>query len=223
KKQGVVMTGAMILQEIENAPKQAKTKKKGPKRVALYIDGSNLFGGQYELFGPKRVVVFASLLEAVQKHYPVTMTYCYASFTPRSSKRKPHAFFSAEAVFYQHMRKTPDVLFYKGDRSPTSGKEKGVDVHLAIDMVTHAFLHRYDEMIIWTGDADFVYAVEIVRRLGIPVHAVFLPNRFSLGLAYKATDSIVFNYRHKFHKTGILAPKSMCIDAIKDPTCKQVG
>ena len=57
KKQGVVMTGAMILQEIENAPKQAKTKKKGPKRVALYIDGSNLFGGQYELFGPKPFVL----------------------------------------------------------------------------------------------------------------------------------------------------------------------
>ncbi len=195
------------------------------RRISLYIDGTNLFAGQYDLFGPKRVLSFGGLLGDIKKHYPVSKVYFYASYTPRKPKRRPELFYRNEAMFYREVRHTPHVDFYKGDRSPASGKEKGVDVHLALDMVKDAFLKTYDEAIIMTGDADLVYAVQIVRRLGLPVFAIFLPNRFSLGISFAVNSSMVLNYLKRFltQKGNKIFPRSLEVIAIKDPTCKQVG
>lgn len=195
------------------------------KRISLYIDGTNLFAGQYDLFGPKKVLSFRALLKDIKKYYRVSNIYFYASYTPRKPKRRPDAFFISEAIFYREVRETPHLTFYKGDRSPASGKEKGVDVHLALDMVKDAFLKKYDESVIMTGDADLVYAVEIVRKLGLPVYAVFFPNRFSLGLSYATVSSTVLNYMNRFvpKKDSRIFPRSLQIETIKDPACKQTG
>lgn len=200
-------------------------KRKGRRRTFLYIDGTNLFAGQYDLFGPRGVLSFHALLADVRKHYSVSRIYFYASYTPRKPKRRPEAFFTSEALFYHEVRLTPNLTFYKGDRSPASGKEKGVDVHLALDMVKHAFLKQYDEAIIMTGDADLVYAVEIIRSIGLPVAAVFFPNRFSLGLSYATNSSIVLNYRNRFslNKSAKNFPRSLRVIPLKDPACKQTG
>lgn len=195
------------------------------RRTSLYIDGTNLFAGQYDLFGPKRVLSFRALLADIKKHYPVSKVYFYASYTPRKPKRRPAAFFASEAIFYREVRETPHLIFYKGDRSPASGKEKGVDVHLALDMVKDAFLKKYDESVIMTGDADLVYAVQIVRKLGLPVYAIFFPNRFSLGLSFATVSSIVLNYLNRFalKKDAKIFPRSLRVVTIKDPACKQTG
>ncbi len=192
------------------------------RRISLYIDGTNLFAGQYDLFGPKRVLSFRALLGDIKKHYPVSKVYFYASYTPRKPKRRPDAFFTCEALFYRDVRSVSGLVFYKGHRSPTSGKEKGVDVHLALDMVKDAFTKQYDEAVIMTGDADLIYAVEIVKRLGYPMHAVFLANRFSLELAYKAKSGVVLDYTGKFVPNRKL-PTQLTRVIIKDPVCKQTG
>lgn len=224
KKEGIRITDADILHELGLKKKQAGTRKtSGKRRISLYIDGTNLFAGQYDLFGPKRVLSFQTLLGDIKRYYPVSHIFFYASFTPRKPKRKPDIFYRNEALFYREVRETPNLIFYKGDRSPASGKEKGVDVHLALDIVKDAFLKRYDEAVIMTGDADLVYAVEIVRQVGVPIHGIFLPNRFSLGLSYGVTSSCVFNYRGRFTRVKKPLPRSLTVIAIKDPTCKQVG
>ena len=37
------------------------------KKVFLFIDGSNLYAGQYELFGPKKYLNFSKLIEEIEK------------------------------------------------------------------------------------------------------------------------------------------------------------
>ena len=224
KKEGFQITDADILSELGLKKKQGSTRKISGKRrrISLYIDGTNLFAGQYDLFGPNRVLSFRSLLGDIKRYYPVTRIYFYASYTPRLPKRRPASFFAAESLFYREVKSTLSVVFYKGHRSPTSGKEKGVDVHLALDMVKDAFLKRYDEAVIMTGDADLMYPVEIISGLKYSVHAVFLPNRFSLELAYKTHSSIILNYQRRFRSNRKL-PKQLRSVAIKSPTCKQVG
>lgn len=204
-----------------------KGKKKQPgrkKRIHLYVDGTNLFAGQNELFGPKAYVPFSVLLRDIRKVYPVDEVFFYASYMVAANFNKPGriALAAVEAQFYRSVKETPKVTFYRGHRSPSSGKEKGVDVHLAVDMVRDAFLHQYDEAVIMSGDADLSYAVEVVRKLGTPVYAIFLPNRFSLGLAYAAASSVVLNYKKRFLK-GEGVPRSLRVVAQKDPTCKHVG
>lgn len=192
------------------------------KRLSLYIDGTNLFAGQYDLFGSKRVLSFPSLVKDIRRFYPVTNIFFYASYTPRVPSRKPESFFTAEAVFYREVRSVKGLYFYKGHRSPASGKEKGVDVHLALDMVRDAFQRRYDEAVLMTGDADLMYPVELVQDLGFAVHAVFLPNRFSLEIAYKAHSSVVLNYQKRFQVKRKISSRVRIVP-IKRPTCKQVG
>lgn len=197
-------------------------QKRKRKRISLYIDGTNLFAGQYDLFGPKKVLSFQALLADIRKYYSVSKIYFYASYTPQKRSRRPQSFFTGEAIFYREARATPSLTFYKGHRSPASGKEKGVDVHLALDMVKDAFIKKYDEAIIMTGDADLIYAVEIVRSLGFAAHSVFLANRFSLELAYKTMSGIVLDYTGRFTFNRRL-PSQLKLVTIKSPVCKQTG
>jgi hypothetical protein len=59
-------------------------------------------------------------------------------------------------------------------RSPTTGKEKLVDMKMAVDMavdaVTDSFNSIHSEYIIVTGDADLYPAVEKVKQFGYRVH-----------------------------------------------------
>ena len=67
-----------------------------------------------------------------------------------------------------------------------------------------------------TGDADLIYPLEIVKMLKIPTCAIFLPNRFSLEMAYKTDKAFVLNFANKF-KTNRKLPRQLKIVSIKKP------
>jgi uncharacterized LabA/DUF88 family protein len=137
---------------------------------------------------------------------------------PRSQSREEKMLISNEAQFYRQARKTSNLIFYKGHRSPTSGKEKGVDVHLAVDIVRHAFQEECSQIVVLTGDADLVYPLEIAKNLGLPIHALFLPNRFSLAIAHLADTATVLNYFNKFRFiSGKKEPRKLKVLAVKRP------
>lgn len=182
-----------------------KTKNKNPSlskknRINLYIDGTNLFIGLIQLVNAGQQPSFSDLLKSIIKLYEIDKTFFYASYMIPTNyqKRGRKKLVNIEAKFYQEVKKSKNLVFYKGHRSPSSGKEKGVDVHLAVDLIKDAFLDNFDQAVIMTGDSDLIYPVEIVRNLGFPVHSVFLPNRFSLEIAYKTNSAIVLNILNKF-------------------------
>lgn len=53
--------------------------------------------------------------------------------------------------------------------------EKGVDVKLAVDLLSGAFRNEYDEAIIVSNDSDFVPAIIEVQKLGKKVSNVSFP------------------------------------------------
>jgi uncharacterized LabA/DUF88 family protein len=55
-------------------------------------------------------------------------------------------------------------------------EEKGVDIDLAVDMLTGAFEDRYDTAILVSSDGDFKPVVQAVQRRGKRVEYVFFPN-----------------------------------------------
>lgn len=70
-------------------------------------------------------------------------------------------------------------------------KAKGVDIALSVRMVEDAYLGNYQKCVLFTSDADFLPAVEAVRRMGRDVFVVgykealgsrplleFVPDRF---------------------------------------------
>lgn len=65
-------------------------------------------------------------------------------------------------------------------------KSKGVDIQLTTDLLQHAYGNNFDIACIFTGDADFLPAIEEVMRVG---KSVFL-GAFSSGLSPKLRNKV---------------------------------
>jgi uncharacterized LabA/DUF88 family protein len=145
-------------------------------KCILFIDGTNLYAGQYALFGPDQFLDFSEFINRIEKKLDVTFKriYVYASYSSHNPKptKKQQAYLKNESLFYKNVRKTDRVVFFKGYRSQTSGKEKEVDVKLAADMVHLAHLDEFDDMYLMTGDADFLQALFLIRTLHKKIHLV---------------------------------------------------
>ena len=54
--------------------------------------------------------------------------------------------------------------------------QKGVDVQLAVDLVSHAYQDNYDVAVLCSGDMDLIESLKIVKNLGKKVILVSHPN-----------------------------------------------
>ena len=133
--------------------------KKMKKTTNLYIDGTNLFAGQNDLFGPRRILDFAYLLQEIKKLVKINEVFFYASFMNAKQRGNRAA---AEALFYRQVKETDNLFFYKGHRSPASGKEKGVDVHFSPEMV-----YKTDKSFVLNFANKFKKLVNLPKRLKI--------------------------------------------------------
>jgi len=153
------------------------------KKIYLFIDGSNLYAGQLELFGPKNYLNFAEFVGKVEHALKIKFNkiFFYASYSPRPQKpsKKQKSYLRNEYLFYKHIKNHPRVTFFKGYRSKTSGKEKEVDVKLSVDLVGLGLLHKYDKAYVLSGDADFLQAIFFVKqyRPRIEIGLICLSNK----------------------------------------------
>lgn len=198
--------------------------KKSCGNTFLYVDGTNLLAGLVDLFGYKNVPSFSDTLKQIEKYIKINNTYFYTSYTSSKNVRsiKVKKQIGLEINYFRDVRKVNNLIFYQGYRSPTSKKEKGVDVHLTVDMVRDAFLNKYDKAVIFSGDADFEYCIEVVRNLGIPIFSFFLPNRFSPAIAYRCLLPRILNYKNAFNKSALKnAIRKLEIVSIKKTSLKK--
>lgn len=168
------------------------------KKVYLFVDGSNLYGGQYELFGPKNYLSFSKFIKEVENRLKVKFSKImfYTSFSPKKEQpsQKAKLFLKNEGLFYKKVRETKKVSFFLGYRSKTSGKEKEVDVKLAVDIVNFSHLDKYDELFLISGDADFMHALKIAKRRKKKISIIALENRIPNRFAFHYPTSIfIFN------------------------------
>lgn len=57
-------------------------------KTFLFIDGTNLYAAQYELFGPEKYLDFPTFIKETEKKLKIKFNkiYFYASYTPRKEK-----------------------------------------------------------------------------------------------------------------------------------------
>src|SRR3990167_5836846 len=130
-------------------------------KTFLFIDGSNLYGGFTDLLKPGEYFNFKDLLKLIEKEIPIeTVIFCGTYMRENGQKTTADQLIAkAQIEFFNQVKEIKKVDFFEGHFSGTSGKEKGVDVRLAVDLVLGACTDKYDEAIIMTGDADLTYAV----------------------------------------------------------------
>lgn len=150
-------------------------------KTFLFIDGTNLYSAQYELFGPNKYLYFPKFIKEVEKKLKIKFDkiYFYASYSPQPKNPtfKEKHYLKNEALFYRSVKQTSDLLFFTGYRSKTSGKEKEVDVKLAVDIVDLAYLNKYGRTFLITGDADFMEALKVSQRIGKQVFVICMENK----------------------------------------------
>lgn len=193
-------------------------------KTFLFIDGTNLYAGQYELFGPKRYLNFPKFIQSIQKRQKVRFNkvYFYASYSPKPKRvtGKTKQYLINEFLFYKSVKQLTNLYFFKGDRSKTSGKEKGVDIALCTDLLTLSHNNKYDKAIIFTGDADFNYALKAVNQ-NKQVEVYCLENRVAFPLSYSFNTTVITlsELPKRSHKN-----KKAKIKFVKiNPTCSDVG
>ena len=158
-------------------------------RVAVFIDGSNLYHSLEE--NCKRFDLdfgaFTQKLCNGRSHY---RTYYYNVL--RDPERNPQA--------YQHQQKFLSALYstpYLEVRLGAAKQrgdvviEKGVDIMLATDVLNLAWHDLYDVAVVVSGDGDFAYALQTVKNLGKHVEVAAFPPNLSWELAQVA-DSCEF-------------------------------
>ena len=111
------------------------------KRVAIFIDGSNLYKGLVQHLGSDyrlNFVEFITLLTAGRK---LLRAYYYnAPLPPGDPAAKAHQ------SFLNYLKRVPYVTVRLGrlERRADGFVEKGVDIQIAVDMLRLAFVNAYD-------------------------------------------------------------------------------
>ena len=172
------------------------------ERVYVFIDGSNLYKGMQLHIGPgpfppQSINKLAQHL-CGQRRLVKIMYY-------NSPLNRNDAAYRAQQQFFDGLRKISYLELKFGHLKKRTVKmycatckgmfedaicrkcgnplplvkytDKGTDVHIAIDLLLHAFDNQYDTAILISEDGDFVSAVQEVKRLKKKVENVFFRKR----------------------------------------------
>lgn len=147
------------------------------KKLIVFVDASNLYHSLKSLEINPNKIDYHKLFDLISgRKNPVVRFYT-------APKRKEHGAkqISAQQSFFESLKKNPNLSIHFGklqiirNRERISFREKGVDVKLAVDLITFAERNFYDVAILLSGDTDLVPAVENVLNRGkIIVNAYFL-------------------------------------------------
>ena len=163
-----------------------------PDRVNIYIDGSNLYHGLRDVAG-RTSLDFGSFAAKLVGERRLVRAYYYNA--PVDQDRDPETYRNQQK-FFQALRATDYFevrlgrLNYPENWPDTPPHEKGIDIKIAIDMLTHGHGNTYDVAILVSGDTDFADAIYAVKELGRHVEVALFPSSASERLR-EAADHII--------------------------------
>lgn len=147
-------------------------------RVAIFIDGSNLYHSVQNNFGRHDLnfTDFANKLSAGRRLFRI---YYYNVLQDPSQYPESHR---EQQDFLEVLRKTPYLEIRLGSTKKSLGVEKGIDVMIATDLLYFAWSGFYDVAILVSGDADFAYAIQAVKNMGKHVEVAYFESGISKDL-----------------------------------------
>ncbi len=170
---------------------QNQTTNTSEQRVAIFIDGSNLYHSLEE--NCKRFDLdFAAFSKKLSKGRKIYRTYYYNVL--RDAERNAQAYLDQQK-FLSALYSTPylEVRLGQSKIRGDTAVEKGIDIMLATDLLKLAWSDLYDVAILVSGDGDFAYAVKAVKDTGKHVELAAFPSNLSTDLANIADDREYFS------------------------------
>ncbi len=166
-------------------------------RVMIFIDGSNLYHCLKNYFKRSDIDIGKFCDKLLDKRRLIRIYYYNARVGQQEEPERYHDqqkfFAGVTAIPYCELR-LGRLVYNNWPASPPY--EKGVDIQLATDMITHSFKNNYDVAILIAGDNDFVGALQAVKDNGKNVEvALFGKERTSMQLRKVADRVIAINAR----------------------------
>jgi uncharacterized LabA/DUF88 family protein len=162
-------------------------------KTICFIDDSNIYHGGHAAGWRVDWARFDAYLE---KSGPVWQTYFFAS---RHEPPTPQ-----EEGFYEHLKRDLrwEVTLYELGRrtlrcskcghTETVPTEKGVDVGLAIKMLTLATNQAFETALLVAGDRDYLETVQTVKGLGLRVEVIAWREAVSHDLALESSEPVIY-------------------------------
>lgn len=158
------------------------------KRIMIFVDGSNFLIQLSKVIGiefraekpPFAALELArNLIEnyVKQSSYDIIRSFWFASYQGTDTDC-----FSLQKELRKN--KFEPVLFKK----KPDGREKGVDIALAKEMLINAFNQNYDIAFLIAGDEDYSELIQEVKRYGSVVNGLFFRNGLSNKLEINFDD-----------------------------------
>jgi uncharacterized LabA/DUF88 family protein len=160
-------------------------------RVAIFIDGSNLYHGLRSSFGHHNIS-FSEFADKLCGGRRLFRTYYYNVL--QDSTLKPEGY-REQQEFLDILRKTPYLEIRLGSLKVSQGipVEKGIDIMLATDLLYFAWNDFYDVAVLVSGDADFAYALQAVKNMGKHVEVAYFEAGGSKDLLSVADNRYLLN------------------------------
>ena len=149
-------------------------------RVAIFIDGSNLYHALRGNFG--RVDLnFAEFVGKVCGSRRLFRTYYYNVLQDPSQRPEGYP---EQQQFLDLLRKTPYLEVRLGTTKLAQGipVEKGIDIMLATDLLHFGWINLYDVAVLVSGDGDFAYALQAAKNMGKHVEVAYFESNTSKDL-----------------------------------------
>ena len=175
----------------------------GRGRTIVFIDNSNIFGGQTAA-GWR--IDWEKLIAELEKAGEIWQVHFFASEDdpPRAS----------QAGFYRHLKQSLNWevhLYELGQKTVKCSKcghietvkaEKGVDVGVATKMLSLAANRAYDTAILIAGDRDFLETVQFVKNQGLRVEVVGWRGVVAQQLEAESSAAVVYldDLKHRIQK-----------------------
>ncbi|MCD6600306.1 MAG: NYN domain-containing protein [Dehalococcoidia bacterium] len=149
-------------------------------RVAIFIDGSNLYHSLQTNF-KRHNLNYAEFTAKIVGSRQLFRTYYYNIL--QDSAQWPGTSHEQQD-FLDILRKTPYLEIRLGTTKMAQGGpvERGIDIMLATDMLRFAWNDLYDIAVLVSGDSDFTYALQAVKDFGKYVEIAYFERNTSKDL-----------------------------------------
>ncbi|MEM9215837.1 MAG: NYN domain-containing protein [Cyanobacteria bacterium P01_F01_bin.150] len=148
---------------------------KAKDRVAIFVDGANLFYAESTL-GIQ--INHRNFLQYIVAQRSLAGAFFYTGFnSSRPSERKALARKKSEGY---------KVITKKVIRRADGSKKANLDVEMTVDMLREVSDGTFGTLILVSGDGDFTYAVETIKSKGVRVEVIGLKSMTSRTLIRSA-------------------------------------
>lgn len=147
------------------------------ERVVVYIDGSNLYHSCKQAFG--KLPDVCKLRDKLVGDRRLVRSYYYtapvnATKQPEVAQEQQRFIHAIQRLPYSEVRQAGRLVYPPG-WPKESATEKGVDVQLVTDMLTHCFKDLCDTCILVSGDTDYAPALQSIKDAGKHIEVALFP------------------------------------------------